>query len=145
MSEFFEGYSIPRNKELMRIFRDLDMVEYLGSGIPRILKAYPKESFRFTENFTRMIFPSAEPAPTEASQKGAVESAVKSAVETTQKTSGKIIQAIRNNNHVTIPEMAEQFGITERSIERNIQKLRESGRLLRKEGAKGGHWEILNQ
>jgi ATP-dependent DNA helicase RecG len=56
-AEFFEGYSIPRNKELMRIFRDLDMVEYLGSGMPRILRAYPKECFRFTENFTRMVFP----------------------------------------------------------------------------------------
>jgi predicted HTH transcriptional regulator len=56
-SEFFEGYSIPRNKELMRIFRDLDMVEYLGSSMPRILRTYPKECFRLTENFTRMIFP----------------------------------------------------------------------------------------
>lgn len=59
--DFFEGYSMPRNKELMRIFRDLEMVEYLGSGIPRILRAYSKETFRFTENFTRMCFVSAEP------------------------------------------------------------------------------------
>ena len=36
-SEFFDGFSIPRNKELMRIFKDLDLVEQLGSGIPRIL------------------------------------------------------------------------------------------------------------
>jgi predicted HTH transcriptional regulator len=64
-SEFFEGYSILRNKELMRIFRDLEMVEYLGSGMPRILRTYPKECFRLTENFTRMIFPFAasEAAP----------------------------------------------------------------------------------
>jgi ATP-dependent DNA helicase RecG len=32
--EFFEGVSIPRNKELMRIFKDLDLVEHLGSGVP---------------------------------------------------------------------------------------------------------------
>jgi len=55
--EFFAGYSIPRNKILMRIFKDLDMVEYLGSGIPRILKAYPRESFIFTANFIRTVFP----------------------------------------------------------------------------------------
>jgi len=61
-SSFFEGYSMPRNKQLMRIFRDLEMVETLGSGIPRILKAYSKEAFRFTENFTRMRFASAEPS-----------------------------------------------------------------------------------
>jgi len=55
--EFFEGFSVPRNKELMRIFRDLDLVEYLGSGIPRILTSYGRECFRFTENFLRMTFP----------------------------------------------------------------------------------------
>ena len=58
--EFFEGYSVPRNKELMRIFRDLDLVEHLGSGVPRILKSYGKECFKFTENFLRMIFPASE-------------------------------------------------------------------------------------
>ena len=55
--EFFEGYSVPRNKELMRVFRDLDLVEHLGSGVPRILRSYGKECFKFTENFLRMIFP----------------------------------------------------------------------------------------
>ena len=55
--EFFLGTSIPRNKELMRIFRDVELVEHLGSGIPRILQSYPKESFKFMENTLRVIFP----------------------------------------------------------------------------------------
>jgi ATP-dependent DNA helicase RecG len=55
--EFFKGYSIPMNKELMRIYKDLDMVEHLGSGIPRILKTYSKDCFKFTTNFLRMSFP----------------------------------------------------------------------------------------
>ena len=58
--EFFEGYSVPRNKELMRVFRDLDLVEHLGSGVPRILRTYGKECFKFTENFLRMTFPVSE-------------------------------------------------------------------------------------
>lgn len=29
-NEFFEGYSLPRNKELMRVFKDLELVEHLG-------------------------------------------------------------------------------------------------------------------
>ena len=58
--EFFEGYSVPRNKELMRVFRDLDLVEHLGSGVPRILRSYEKECFKFTENFLRMTFPALE-------------------------------------------------------------------------------------
>lgn len=58
--EFFEGFSIPRNKELMRIYKDLEMVEQLGSGIPRILETYGKECFHFSENFLRMVFPAIE-------------------------------------------------------------------------------------
>lgn len=36
--EFFERISAPCNKELMRIYRDLDLVEQLGSGVSRILE-----------------------------------------------------------------------------------------------------------
>lgn len=56
-ADFFAGYSNPRNKIIMRVFKDLKMVEYLGSGMPRILKAYPKESFEFSSNFIRMSLP----------------------------------------------------------------------------------------
>lgn len=57
--EFFMGYSVPRNQELMRIYKDLELVEHLGSGVPRILETYSKECFVFTENFIRMVFPNA--------------------------------------------------------------------------------------
>ena len=41
----------------MRIFKDLEMVEYLGSGVPRILWKYPRSIFTFTPNFIRITFP----------------------------------------------------------------------------------------
>lgn len=43
--------------ELMRVYKDLEMVEQLGSGIPRILETYGRECFLFSENFLRMVFP----------------------------------------------------------------------------------------
>ncbi len=55
--EFFSGISIPRNKELMRIYRDVELVESLGSGIPRILRAYGEECFKFTDNFISITLP----------------------------------------------------------------------------------------
>ena len=58
--EFFEGFSVPRNKELMRIYKDLDFVEQLGSGIPRILEFYNKDDFRFSESFLRIILPASQ-------------------------------------------------------------------------------------
>lgn len=61
MQEFFDGVSMPRNKELMRIFKDVELVESLGSGIPRILRAYGTDCFWFTENFIRLILPINKP------------------------------------------------------------------------------------
>ncbi|WP_310941701.1 Fic family protein [Myroides odoratimimus] len=59
--EFFYGFSVPRNKEIIRIFKDLDLVEQLGSGVPRILQAYGTDCFQFSENFLKITLPSAEP------------------------------------------------------------------------------------
>jgi len=55
----------------------------------------------------------------------------------------KILQAVDRNNDVTIPELANLIGVTERSIERNIQKLQSDGLLKRVGGRKEGHWEIV--
>jgi predicted HTH transcriptional regulator len=40
----------------VRIFKDLKLVEQLGSGIPRILKHYDKKSFYISDNFIRLTF-----------------------------------------------------------------------------------------
>ncbi len=57
---FFAGFSVPRNQEIMRIFKDLELVEHLGSGVPRILESYDESCFHFSDNFLRMSFPIAE-------------------------------------------------------------------------------------
>ena len=57
VEEFFSGRSMPRNRELMRIFRDLNLVEHLGSGLNRILQVYDKSIFRLSENFLEVAFP----------------------------------------------------------------------------------------
>ena len=38
----------------MRIYRDVELLESLGSGIPRILRAYGEDCFKFTDNFIRI-------------------------------------------------------------------------------------------
>ena len=55
--EFFSGVSLPRNKELMRVFRDVEMVEALGSGMPVILRKYGRESYSFLQHFIRLTIP----------------------------------------------------------------------------------------
>ena len=127
--EFFEGYSMPRNKELMRIFRDLDLVEHLGSGMPRILQAYPKSSFRFTENFIRMSFPASE----------------KSSVETSVETSVEILNLLMASPKMTLSQVAAKIGRSVRAIEMAASKLTHEGKLRRVGSKKGGHWEVIGK
>ena len=58
------------------------------------------------------------------------------------KVSGKILAAVRSNPDITIPELAKLAGVSSRTIERNLQKLREQGLLHRIGPAKGGHWKL---
>ena len=51
--EFFSGVSKPRNKELMRIFCDVDFGESLGSGMASVMKTYSPTNFTFLPHFVR--------------------------------------------------------------------------------------------
>jgi predicted HTH transcriptional regulator len=65
MEDFFDGYSKPINRELMRIYKDLELVEHLGSGLGRILEFYGKDSFVVSHNFMKNIFYSSAKSATE--------------------------------------------------------------------------------
>lgn len=56
LDDFFAGYSNPTSRELMRIFKDLELVEHLGSGLGRILQTYSKDSFIVKQNYMRNVF-----------------------------------------------------------------------------------------
>ena len=59
------------------------------------------------------------------------------------KSALKIIEMVYNNQYVTIPEMAKRIGITERGVEKNIQKLKQQNLLERKDGERSGYWELI--
>lgn len=59
--DFFSCSSMPRNRELMRVFKDVGLVEQLGSGMSRILKVYDKNIFKISEHFIKVEFPFSVP------------------------------------------------------------------------------------
>ena len=63
--------------------------------------------------------------------------------KTSEKTSEKIITIIKTNPRVTIQELASRIEISERSIERNLQKLQRENKLERIGPNKGGYWRIV--
>lgn len=63
LAECMAGRSMPRNRELMRVFRDLGLVEHLGSGMGRILRAYDSSVFHISEHFFEIRFPMENSTP----------------------------------------------------------------------------------
>ena len=57
--------------------------------------------------------------------------------------SGEILTLIKQNASIIIPELAKQTGVTERTIERKIQKLQRDGLLKRLGPNKGGRWKVI--
>ena len=62
-----------------------------------------------------------------------------------RKSSQKILDFIKENPELTITELAQRTGISDRAVKKNIKKLKEKG-LLRRVGADtSGHWEVVGK
>jgi len=71
--DFFNGLTMPRNRELMRVFKDVELVEMLGSDMERILRACDRSVFRITPNFVIATFPYEKDFERDAVEDGAEE------------------------------------------------------------------------
>ena len=54
-----------------------------------------------------------------------------------------ILDLIKENPLVTIPEMSLKTGVVARTVKRDIEYLQAKGVIVRKGGRKEGHWKIL--
>jgi len=142
--EFFEGISAPRNKELMRVFKDVKLVEQLGSGIQRILKAYDRNIFSFSPNFLKVSFPAENVGKVVGKNVGKLVG--KNAGDKLLKlndTQKRIISLIQSNKDITQAEISEQLNVTTRTVERNMKKLQENNIINRVGSYTQGYWEIV--
>lgn len=132
--EFLEGFSLPKNKELMKVFNDLNLVEQMGTGIIRILQSYNKESFEFFPNFIRVTFPFNEnkfkTAKKEIQNNNLTE------------TQNNIIVLMLDSPTITQETLARLLDVNIRTIQRNIKILIDM-RLVERTGAtKKGEWIV---
>jgi len=127
-AEFFDGISAPRNKELIRVFKDVKLVEQLGSGVQRMLKMYDRSIFKFSSNFLKVSFP----------MENVGENAFK--LNSTQK---KIINLVKLDKHVTQADLSKQLNKSVRTIERNMKTLQKAKIITRIGSNTTGYWEVL--
>ena len=132
VEDFFRCRSMPRNRELMRVFRDMELVEQIGSGLSRILRVYDRSVFEFTQSFTVVTF-LFEKAFILAN--GETNGEVKAAVKTT-------LDVIRDYPDATLQRLVELTGKSQRTLSRELKEYQLAGCLRREGSRKYGRWLI---
>ncbi len=131
--DFFNCCSMPRNRELMRVFKDLGLVEQLGSGMSRILKSYGRDIFRISDNFVKVVFPYSEPVGLDGPNDGTDDDG-RSKLE-------QVLSTLTENPHILIREICQSTGISERHVKRILKELKEQKRIIRIGSNVNGYWK----
>ena len=145
--EFLEGVTAPRNKELIRVFKDVELIENIGSGVLRILDAYDKSCFKFMEHFLRVSFKYKEnPFEYNSKNKVSANDTINDTLKDTinlNENEQIILNLIIKNNKVTREEIVKETKLSDRTISRAIKHLQDEKVILREGSKKTGYWKIL--
>ncbi len=167
--ELVSGVSRPRSREIMRIYRDVELVEQLGSGMNRMMKVYKPDIFKISPNFFHVVFYFNKDFKTEFNGIKRGNEDIKEGADliTSQKlpkdfpkTSQRLpieevpsecpeiaintYLAIKQNPYATLEELSKELGITDRSIKTHISLLKQFNLIERVGGKTHGHWQILD-
>ena len=139
VDDFFSCSSMPRNRELMRVFKDVGLVEQLGSGMSRILKAYHKDIFEISEHFIKVVFPleNAQKMPIIAiGNENGSHSGNENGIEK------KMIRVLSQKPNSTAKELSSVLEISTRKVARVIKTLKEEGKISRVGSDRKGYWKV---
>ena len=119
----------------MRVFKDVGLVEQLGSGISRILQFYDKSIFQMSEHFIKVVFPFSLPDEKRDIANGDINGGINGDINI-------ILSLLKKDPYITAKKMSEQTGFSTRKISRVIKSLRESDVIVRVGSTKKGYWKV---
>jgi len=136
--EFLLGFSNPRNQELMRVFRDLELVEQLGTGIQRVLKIYEKDIFEFYPNHIRVTIPFNNNEFNKGNNNN--KNYLNDNLTEIQKS---IIKLMSDKPDITQEELSRLLDVNKRTIIRHLKPLIGNNFITRVGANKNGYWQII--
>ena len=120
-----EHPSIPFNPDIATTFFRAGLIEAWGRGTLKIIRECKEAGL---------------PAPVFAYDLSGFRIEFK---KSSGKSSGKIIEMIFSNGSITIPEIADQLGMSTRAVEKQLAKLKEEKQIRRVGSSRGGKWEVI--
>lgn len=173
LEEALSGRSRQRNRVVAEVFNQIGFIEAWGNGLRDIKKAAKRyqlpepEFIEMPETFRVNLY--RNPSPMHSLQNISETSAehrrniggtsaehrqnIGKVLEKRQgadnielnATQCRIVELLAEDSRMTGAALAKQIGISKRSIESNIQKLKELGVLIRHGSSKGGYWEVIRE
>jgi len=129
------------------VFKDLELVEQLGSGMKRIMEVYDESIFEFTPNFMFVTFPFEQGFNESDGLNADLKSNLKSNHETLNctLTEAEILTFLNENPMANQKEIAAAVSKSINTIKIATVHLQELG-LLRRDGAKKkGQWIVIEK
>jgi len=125
----------------MRIFKDLELVEQLGSGMNRIMRVYDKSIFKISEHFFEVCFKFEKSFYNDDNSIGGqIGGQIGGSISLTDRQKD-IIGLIKQNPKISRKDIAKILDINQSAVLKHIEKLKSLGRLKRVGGTRG-YWKI---
>ncbi len=127
--------SLPRNPLLFGMMHRMGLVEKIGSGLKRIADMcrehqIPEPEIQADDDWFRIVF------------RRKTADSEKSSEKSSEKTDALILAQLSSVPSMTILELAAELNLSTRAVEKQIAKLKQSGRLSRVGSRKDGHWKV---
>lgn len=147
--ELTSGISRPRSRELMRIFKDTEFVEQLGSGMNRMMSVYKPDIFHISPNFFHVVFHFDKdfivPKGTDNDTRNDIIKNTDGIINGTLKLSvseNAVFEEIKKNPSIITEEIVSLTGLSMRTVARAIKSLREKQIVVREGSKKTGIWVV---
>lgn len=138
--------SIPYNPDIATVFYRAGYIEQWGRGIQKIDEACRElgtasPTYELVGNSLRVHLYALESAlvdqyPSSQQSNGGLDGGLGGGLE------NKIIGVIQLNSRMTVQQIADYLGLSKRSVEREMKKLRQEGKISREGGNRYGFWMI---
>lgn len=136
------GESKSRNQRMQNMLRMIGYGENLGSGFPLILSAWNEKHWLKPELIEQPELMQVKLVLHIENDKNVTKDVTKDVTKEIPERQMIILDLIRENKNLTIPEMSLKTNVTERTIKRDIANLQELGIISREGGRKDGSWII---
>ena len=150
LEEALSGRSRQRNRAIAEVFSQMGLIEAWGNGLKSIAKRAKEyhlpspEFIEMPETFRVNLYRSIVSVETQNVGRNVSVETQNVGRNELNGIQLKILSLLSQNPKMTCAAIAEQIGVSKRSVERSVDSMKSIGVLRRKGATKNGTWEVVS-